>query len=284
MFMMRIAKFVCKHGRSKKFRVLMLQKFDNCWLLLWTWRRTVMRTQKLLLLRCRNMRFLMFKGSVLRRLSMFQKMLKRTSQMKRPAAVFTPKRTVVKVLGGDNFSDAEFSRLKRGLRRVNEVGRLAPAKSHVDPLAMQRLLDKPGLETVLAAMQFYRSKRMGHIGYDPACFGSLKDHNAWLGYEQKALRARTTIRNVVCVRWNRQPRTHMCWFYPGEEDAPLNGFDITQVQVYGGATLNCQVLAALQCRAEAEMDTNKRKEHLQQLKDLVAEIQTDAVEKARSTA
>lgn len=28
-------------------------------------------------------------------------------------------------------------------------------------------------------------------------------------------------------------------------------------EVYGGATLNCKVLAALQCRAEAEMDTEK---------------------------
>lgn len=93
---------------------------------------------------------------------------------------FHPQRTAVKVLGGDNFSEAEFSRVKRGLRRVNQVGRLAPGKSHLDPLAMQRLLDKPGLETVLEAMQFYRSKRMGHTGYDPACFGSLKDDNAWL--------------------------------------------------------------------------------------------------------
>ena len=42
-----------------------------------------------------------------------------------------------------------------GLRRVNNFGRLAPSKSHVDPLAMQRLLDKPGLEAVLQAMQFY---------------------------------------------------------------------------------------------------------------------------------
>ena len=107
-------------------------------------------------------------------------MLKRTSRMKRPAAVFTPSKKVVKVLGGDNFSEAEFSRVKRGLRRVNKIGRLAPSKSHVDPLAMQRLLDKPGLETVLEAMQFYRSKRMGHIGWSPAAFGVLKDDNSWL--------------------------------------------------------------------------------------------------------
>ena len=71
-------------------------------------------------------------------------------------------------------------RVKRRLRRVNKVGRLAPSKSHVDPLAMQRPLDKPGLETVLEAMQFYRSKRMGHVGWSPAAFGILKDDNSWL--------------------------------------------------------------------------------------------------------
>ena len=96
---------------------------------------------------------------------------------------------------------------------------------------------------------------------------------------------------VLCVSCKRQPRTHLCWFYPlahyqGEEDTPLYGFDIAQEtrEVYGGATLNCQVLAALQCRAETDMDTNKRKEHPQQRKASVADLQTDAVEKARSTA
>lgn len=89
-------------------------------------------------------------------------------------------KNIVQVLGGDNFSEAEFSRVKCGLRSVNKVGRLAPSKSHVDPLAMQRLLEKPGLETVLEAMQFYRSKRMGHIGWSPAAFGSLKDDHSWL--------------------------------------------------------------------------------------------------------
>ena len=69
---------------------------------------------------------------------------------------------------------------KHGVRRVNKVGRLAPSKSHVDPLAMQRLFDKPGLETVLEAMQFFCSKRMGHIGYTPAAFGNLKDDHLWL--------------------------------------------------------------------------------------------------------
>ena len=54
------------------------------------------------------------------------------------------------------------------------------AGRHVDPLAMQRLFNKPGLETVLEAVQFYRSKRMGHIGWSPQAFGSLKDDHSWL--------------------------------------------------------------------------------------------------------
>ena len=62
-------------------------------------------------------------------------MLKKASRMKRPAAVLTPKKTVAKVVGGDNFSETDFSRLKRSLRRVNKVGRMSPKMGHVDPLA-----------------------------------------------------------------------------------------------------------------------------------------------------
>ena len=66
------------------------------------------------------------------------------------------------------------------LRRVNKLGRLAPSKSHVDPLAMQRLLDEPGFEALLEAMQFYRSKRMGQLDWSPAAFGVLRGDNSWL--------------------------------------------------------------------------------------------------------
>ena len=77
-------------------------------------------------------------------------------------------------------SEAEFSRVKRGLRRVNKVALSACQVSRGSIGNAETFRDKPGLETILEAMQFYRSKRMGHIGYDPACFGSLKDDNAWL--------------------------------------------------------------------------------------------------------
>ena len=69
---------------------------------------------------------------------------------------------------------------RMGATRGNKLGRLAPSKSHVDPLAMQRLLDKPGFETLLEAMQFYRSKRMGQLDWSPAAFGVLRGDNSWL--------------------------------------------------------------------------------------------------------
>ena len=74
----------------------------------------------------------------------------------------------------------EFSRVKRSLRRVNRIGRMQPSQSHIIPLAMQKLLDSPGLETVLQAMAFYRQSRMSQIGCDPKKFGKVSDDNAWL--------------------------------------------------------------------------------------------------------
>ena len=57
--------------------------------------------------------------------------------MKKPACVMSPKKTVAKIVGGgDNYSEAEFSRFKRSLRRVNKVGRMMPSQSHIIPLAM----------------------------------------------------------------------------------------------------------------------------------------------------
>ena len=84
------------------------------------------------------------------------------------------------VMGGDNSSEAEFSRVKRSLRRVNQIGRMQPSQSHIIPLAMQKLLDSPGLETVLQAMAFYRQARMSQVGCDPKKIGKVSDDNAWL--------------------------------------------------------------------------------------------------------
>jgi len=108
------------------------------------------------------------------------KMIRKASVCKRPAAVLSPKKTVAKVLGGDNFSEAEFSRLKRSLRRVNKIGRMSPKRAHIDPLAMQALLDAPGLMTVLNAMSLYRQDRVHSLGANPMHFGDLVHDKSWL--------------------------------------------------------------------------------------------------------
>ena len=83
-------------------------------------------------------------------------------------------------MGGDNASEAEFSHLKRSLRRVNKVGRMTPSKSHIIPLAMQKILDSPDLETILNAMALYRHARMSKLGCDLKKMGNVSDDNEWL--------------------------------------------------------------------------------------------------------
>ena len=109
-----------------------------------------------------------------------QKMLQKTASMKKPACVMSPKKTIGKILGGDNASEAEFSRLKRSLRRVNKVGRMTSSNSHIIPLAMQKILDSPGLETILKAMALYRHARMSKVGCDPKKIVNVSHDNEWL--------------------------------------------------------------------------------------------------------
>ena len=103
--------------------------------------------------------------------------------MKKPACVMSPKKRIAKIVGGGNYSEAEFSRVKRSLRRANKVGRMMPSQSHIIPLAVwqcKKKLDSPGLETLLQAMAFYRQARMSQVGCDPKKFGKVSDDNAWL--------------------------------------------------------------------------------------------------------
>ena len=48
-------------------------------------------------------------------------MVKRASVLKCPAAVLSPKQQTAQILGGDNFNEGEFCRLKRSLRRANKL-------------------------------------------------------------------------------------------------------------------------------------------------------------------
>ena len=122
------------------------------------------------------------------------KMIRKASVSKRPAAVLSPKKTVAKVLGGDNFSEAEFSRLKRSLRRVNKIGRMSPKRAHIDPLAMQALLDAPGLMTVLNAMSLYRQDRVHSLGANPMHFGDLVHDKSWLDVWRRRRKAHEEVR------------------------------------------------------------------------------------------
>jgi serine/threonine protein kinase HipA of HipAB toxin-antitoxin module len=68
--------------------------------------------------------------------------------MKKPACVMSPKKRIAKIVGGGNYSEAEFSRVKRSLRRANKVGRMMPSQSHIIPLAMQKKLESRIRNTV----------------------------------------------------------------------------------------------------------------------------------------
>ena len=53
-------------------------------------------------------------------------------------------------------------------------------KQHVHLLAARRLLEKPGLSTVLNALSFYRQKRLNQIGWHPKHAYDLAKDQAWL--------------------------------------------------------------------------------------------------------
>ena len=94
--------------------------------------------------------------------------------MKKPACVMSPKRRIAKIVGGDNYSEAEFSRVKRSLRRVNKGGRMMPSQSHINSFGNAKKMDSPGLETLLQAMAFYRRARMSQVGCDPKKLGKCQ--------------------------------------------------------------------------------------------------------------
>ena len=62
-------------------------------------------------------------------------------------SVLSAGKAVAKVVAGDNDAESEFSRSKNQLRRIGKLGRMSPKTSHIDVLAVRRLLEKPGLAT-----------------------------------------------------------------------------------------------------------------------------------------
>lgn len=108
------------------------------------------------------------------------KVLFRAAAKSKPAAVLSAGKAVAKVVAGDNAAESEFARSKNQLRRIGKLGRMSPKTSHIDVLAVRRLLERPGLATCVAALARYRKSRAGQLGHAPGdAYDITKDH-AWL--------------------------------------------------------------------------------------------------------
>ena len=103
------------------------------------------------------------------------KTLERASVQKRPAARSV--RGGFQVVGGDNTTEAAISRVKGQLRRRNMIGRMSPAMSHVLQLASKRLLEEPGLYSVLRSLGEYRRHVRNAVGFKPTDWA---DDMTWL--------------------------------------------------------------------------------------------------------
>lgn len=102
------------------------------------------------------------------------------SQKAKPSALVTPGGTKVKVVAGDNEAEAEFSRIKRSLRRSNQFGRTSPKYAHILPLAHKRLSDNGGLNTVLQSVATYRNARFNHLGWKPSMWCDVAVDKDWI--------------------------------------------------------------------------------------------------------
>ena len=68
----------------------------------------------------------------------------------------------------------------QSMRSPNALGRMAPRHAHVTLLAARRLLQNPGLRSVLDALRAYREDRAGKVGCNPAHFADVLKDSRWL--------------------------------------------------------------------------------------------------------
>ena len=71
------------------------------------------------------------------------------------------------------------------MRSPNALGRMAPRHAHVTLLAARRLLQNPGLRSVLDALRAYREDRAGKVGCNLAHFADVLKDSRWLFRERK---------------------------------------------------------------------------------------------------
>ena len=70
-----------------------------------------------------------------------QKTLTKASKvLKRPAAL--KRKQSFLIVGGDNSTESEISRVKGQMRRTNMLGRISPRNAQVQQFAVKRLLEK----------------------------------------------------------------------------------------------------------------------------------------------
>ena len=68
-----------------------------------------------------------------------------------------------KAVGGDNQAEAQVRVAKHFLRRHNKLGRNSVNKVHVDVMAAAFLARRPGLASLLEALEVFREHRAGGV-------------------------------------------------------------------------------------------------------------------------
>ena len=108
-----------------------------------------------------------------------QKTLTKASKvLKRPAAL--KRKQSFLIVGGDNSTESEISRVKGQMRRTNMLGVISPRNAQVQQFAAKRLLEKPGLVPLVTAFAEYRRDRKNQMGIQPGHAFQIEKDNAWL--------------------------------------------------------------------------------------------------------
>ena len=84
------------------------------------------------------------------------------------------------IVGGDNSTESEISRVKGQMRRTNMLGRISPRNAQVQQFAAKRLLEKPGLMPLVTAFAEYRRDRKKQMGIQPGHAFQIEKDNAWV--------------------------------------------------------------------------------------------------------
>ena len=108
-----------------------------------------------------------------------QKTLTKASKVLKGPAALKRKQSFL-IVGRDNSTESEISRVKGQMRRTNMLGRISPRNAQVQQFAAKRLLEKPGLMPLVTAFAEYRRDRKNQMGIQPGHAFQIEKDNAWL--------------------------------------------------------------------------------------------------------